>query len=116
MALYNNWNVSYRTITWFESLLTGHPNILSFDRRDDIVFDIRRRKQDDTISVVIVSDYVFGIASFYKVLSDFRNINAIVLIGNWNKFTAEAREASHQSRRPLFSTKEIYAALFRDEM
>lgn len=116
MSNHIKWNVSYSTIVWFESRLNAHKNVKSFQRRNDIVFDIRRIRQDDSVTAVIVSEYVFGEASLHKVLSDFRDINLIVLIGNWNKFTQDASQASYQTGIPLFRFGEFYSALSRDEM
>lgn len=83
----NGWSVSYSSIIFFEGVLRNHGNVSSFVRSRDIMFSISRRKPLDSVNVLIVNTYTFGVADFYKVRAEFPEGSCIVLAGDWNAYT-----------------------------
>ena len=49
----NNWNIEYNSILFFERILSGHSNVISYDRNRDILFSIVRAKGGDVTPVIV---------------------------------------------------------------
>src|SRR6478672_3458393 len=103
----NNWNVSYASITFFERALRGHAKVLSFQRERDILFEIEL-KNEEKISVLLVDEYVLGLAAIHRALDEFGRFDHIVTAGNWNGYTREAKEFGNSSGFGVFNTDEFF--------
>lgn len=111
----NNWSVLYSSITFFEQMLNGHRNVISFERSEDIMFTIARKKPEDFVHALLVNTYTFGVADFYKARSEFPQLTCIVLAGEWNAYTLDAKELANEEDVGLLMPKELYAAIWREE-
>lgn len=80
----NNFDIGYSEIIFFESVLRSHTAVTSFERIDDIRFEIARNNDRSNLSVVLISEYRLGEAFAFRVLDAFPEIDAIVNSGNWN--------------------------------
>src|SRR5579859_4903657 len=87
----NNWNVSYASISFFERAMRGHSKVHSFERIRDIYFKIEL-KNDQRINVLLVNEYVLGVAAIHRAIEEFGHFDHIVTAGNSNGYTYEAKE------------------------
>ena len=110
---HNNWDVSYSYITFLEKLLNGHRNISSVVRTDDILFHVKRVKQEDTLKILCLDEYSMSIAAVIRAMDEFPGVSIISVGGNWNKYTHSAKRHCIESRVGLVNSKEINQALFR---
>jgi hypothetical protein len=111
----NDWGVEYSSIRWFESqFCASHKNVSSVERSRDIVFAVHRKNQLDTIEVLLVNVYAFGIADYFRATAEFPNVKCIVQNGKWNKFTGDALSQASCDEIGLFTPSELYAALWKD--
>jgi len=110
----NNWGVPWCRIEWFEKKINTHPNVISVSRHDDIVFDIKRSKDQD-VTLLCLDEYTLGVAAVYRILSEFPNVNFIYIGGQWNRYTPEAKEMCLEHRMGLYNISELTGALWRNE-
>lgn len=111
----NEWDVSYATIQWVEQGLKGHVAVESFERRDDIVFNIERTGGRDPVKVVLIARYVIGQADVMKVAADFPGVQMVVANGNWCGYTQEAKEYGREQGIGVFEMGEFFGALHRGD-
>ena len=111
----NGWAVLYSSIGFFERMLKGHGNVVHFLRSRDILFAITRKKPADCVYVLIVNTYTFGAAAFYKAREEFQEATCVVLAGDWNAYTLEAKELANAEGIGLLTPKELVAAIWREE-
>lgn len=106
----NNWNVKYNSILFFCRVLKSHNNVNSFCRSRDILFHITRHDFTE-IEVLLVDEYVLGIAAVHKAVDEFPNVEYIVTAGRWNGYTAEAKEHGLRNNIGIFVIDEFLGAL-----
>lgn len=106
----NNWGVPYSVITFFERALRGHDMVISFDRTNDIYFTIKDI-HGRTLQVLLINDYSIGIAAILRARSEFPDLEYIVTGGNWNGYTAEAKEYGQNNSIGIFNIGEFLGSL-----
>ena len=111
----NNWGVSFSHISWLERLLTAHGNVLSVTRHDDLVFDVRRRLQSDTLSIVCLNEYTMGLTAVHRVINELGKPSIIYIGGGWCGYTMQAKEFCLQEAVGLYVTDEVSGALWANE-
>jgi hypothetical protein len=110
----NEWDVGYSRITFLERVLYDHENVISFNRTRDILFEVER-KQGDSLWILCLDEYTFGLSAFNRVVSEFPNVNMISVGGNWNGYTPEAKIHSLNRKIGLYNSAEINGGLWRDD-
>jgi hypothetical protein len=111
----NNWAVLHSSILFFERMLTGHQNLAHVMRSRDIMFTLTRKKPPDCIRILTVNTYTFGMADFYRAREEFPEVTCIVLAGEWNAYTRDAKERANIENIGLLTPKELVAAIWREE-
>lgn len=110
MPAFNSWGVSYAVISFFERVLSGHNKVESFTRVDDIHFVIKH-VNGTMLHVLLVNEYVVGLAAVLRAKSEFPEIEFIVTGGRWNGYTPEAKEYGRDNDIGVFNTTEFFNAL-----
>lgn len=110
MPKFNNWNVPFSTICFFEEALNRQKRVINVSREDDIFFRIER---DDgrIINTLLLNEYRFGIASLIKALEEFPETDYIVIGGNWNESTYEADEYAKNNNIGIYDFSEFFGAI-----
>ena len=111
----NTWGVRFSLITWFERLLCTHPNVAAVSRRDDILFDVTRKKQHDQLVVLCCNEYTAGVTIVHRALAEFGKVDIIYIGGGWCGYTVQAKEFCVSSRMGLFVTDEMMGALWAND-
>src|SRR5260370_19700032 len=111
-ASYNDWNVSYSTITYLERALNVHPNVDSFSRSKDIVFSIDL-KSGSTVVALLLNEYTLGVAAVHKAIHQFPNVQYIANGSNWNEYTAEAKTFGRTKKIGIGTIAELLRFLNR---
>ena len=89
MPVYNEWNVSYSTISFVERALQSHSKVAQFSRSQDIVFEVTHI-DGRVLKMVLVNEYILGVAAVHQALSQFPGAEYVVTCANWNAYTREA--------------------------
>jgi hypothetical protein len=110
----NDWDVAYSRITFLERVLSSHPNIASFSRHDDIVFEIHRRQQGDRLTVVCVDPYTASLEFVMRVVTEFPSVNIIYVGGKWAGYTQDAYDFCQQRKIGIYNAGELAGGLQKD--
>ena len=110
MSTYNNWNVSYSTISFVERALQSHSKVAYFKRLQDIVFEITHI-DGRILKMVLVDEYTLGEAAVHQVLSQFPGIEYVVTGAMWNAYTREAKGFGRKNDIGIFRIDEFLGAL-----
>lgn len=110
----NDFDVSYSRIVFLEKILCRHENVNSVVRSDDIVFDVSRVKQSDTIRIICLDDYVLSESKAADVLATFSNVNVLYVGGKWNHRSTEANKICSPKGVSIHNAGSINAALFHN--
>ena len=110
----NSFGVSYPQILFVERILHSHSNVERFERANDIQFNIQR-VSGGHLQLVCLDEYTCGVARVMEVLEAFNGTDVIYIGGNWNGYTAAAKEYCLEARVGLFNSSEINGALRKHE-
>lgn len=111
----NDWNVAYSQITWFQRLLQNHSNTSDIQRHDDIVFEVDRPTQGDHLRVLCCDEYVMGLTTVQRGLSEFGEINLFYIGGGWCGYTKEAKQFCIDAQIGVFVSNEMSGALWKTD-
>ena len=111
----NNWNVPFSHISWFERLLKHHSNVINVYRRDDIIFEVDRVRQSDSLTILCCREYVMGLTLVYRAINEFGKVNLIYIGGGWSGYTGEAKDYCLENKIGLYVTDEMSGALWKNE-
>lgn len=107
----NDWDVGYTQILFLSKVLKGHSKVSEFSRTRDIFFEIKRCPPLNTVKALLVNVYTFGLAAYYKAKSEFPDINCVIVGGDWNGYTKEAKDLAMSEEIGLFAMSEFLGAL-----
>lgn len=110
MSVYNDWNVSYSTISFVERALRSHSKVEHFERSQDIVFEITHINGRE-LKMVLVDEYTLGVAAVHRALSQFPGTEYVVTCANWNAYTREAKDFGRENDIGIFVIGEFFGAL-----
>jgi len=110
----NDFGVSFGRIMFLQQVLSTHSNVTVLGRHDDIVFDIRRNRQGDVLSVVCVEAYSASLELVMRVVQTFPEVAVIFVGGKWNGYTREAYEFCEEHKIGIYNAGEIAGGLHSD--
>lgn len=110
MPNFNNWGVSYSIISFFQRALTAHDMVQGVTRTQDIVFTITLHN-GVTLKTLLLDEYVLGLAAVLRAKAEFPDVEYIVTGGNWNGYTAEAKDYGRKNGVGIFNIGEFLGAL-----
>ena len=65
--------------------------------------------------MLLVNTYTFGLADFHQARAEFIDLTCIVLAGEWNAYTLDAKELANAEGIGLLMPKELIAAMWKGE-
>lgn len=111
----NNWGVPFHHITWFERLLSTHGNVESLTRTRDILFEIKRKEQNDSLRILCLREYTMGKTMVQRAQEEFGHLSIIYIGGGWNACTIEAKEYCMSENIGIYVSDEMTGALWRND-
>ena len=114
MASRNSWNVRYNSILFFCRVLRTHSRVSSVRRSRDILFHVDLAGGTQ-IDVLLVDEYVLGLAAVHRAVDEFPSVEYIVTAGKWNGYTIEAKRFGAENDIGIFVIDEFLGALNRTE-
>lgn len=112
MSDFNTWGVAYSIIQFLERALRIHRVVQSFERTEDILFEVQRKNSLTTVYILCLDEYALGLAAIHRALDEFPICNCISVGGNWNGYTPQAKEFCLENSIGLFTTSELLGALW----
>ena len=112
----NGWAVRYSSIGFFERMLKGHGNVVHFLRVPAIYY-LRSLARSPPIAFMCLSSTPIrsGLLPFTRRARNSRRRTCVVLAGDWNAYTLEAKELANAEGIGLLTLKELVAAIWREE-
>lgn len=110
MPKFNNWNVPFSTICFFEDALKSHQRVINVSRENDIFFRIER-DDGSIINAFLLNEYRFGVASLIKALDEFPKAKYIIIGGNWNESTYDADKYAEDNNIGIYDFSEFFGAM-----
>lgn len=107
----NNWGVTWSAISFFEQVLSTHTSVESYNRINDIQFEIVRRNNHSDVNAILVDDYMLGEATVYAILDEFHGVTAIVNNGTWNYIALDWKKMAKQTGVVVFTMADFLGAL-----
>lgn len=111
----NSWGISFGRIMFLDQILRSHDNMSQVDRRDDLIFEVTRKKQKDELVIFCGDSYAFSETQVRRVLEEFEEIDVIYVGGKWNGYTKEAKDLCDKKGIGIFNAGEINGALWKDD-
>jgi hypothetical protein len=111
----NEWGVGFSLIMFLDKIVGGHTNVVSHRRYHDIVFDLVRKEQGDTLTVVCINEYTASLDVVMRVIEAFPSVNIIFIGGKWNKFTREAAEYCMERQIGICNSGDLAIALRKNK-
>lgn len=112
MAVLNsNHEPAYSSVCFFERGISTHSAVDEFRKIEQYEYSIKRLGGKSDISFIVVDIYIAGEADIYEILSENPDIDAIVLIGFYNRYSSIAKKEAATRGVGLFTRNEFFGAL-----
>ena len=95
----NDWGVNFSQITFLQQILDTHSNVAVIERHDDIVFEIRRIRQQDLLTIVCVDPYTASLELVMRIVVAFPTVKLTLSLAIFG--AAEDTVQRYQPRMPL---------------
>lgn len=111
----NGYGVTFGRIMFLQKILESHPDVVIRSRHDDIVFEVDRPRQRDSLTVVCLDEYTVSLEVAMRAVAEFPNVSVIFVGGKWNGYTRDAFEFCKQRKIGIYNAGELAGGLFRDD-
>lgn len=108
-------DIAYSSRHFFENAMRGHEAVLFLERMDGDVYRIERTNDRPPLTVLIADIYIMGQGDVYEIFGEYNGIDAIVLVGYYNRYSCVAKETAKDNGIALFTLNEFFGALHRTE-
>jgi hypothetical protein len=111
----NDWDVSFAAISFLYGVLSSHQNIAKLARRDDILFELTRRKPPDQLRLLCCDQRSVGLDMVERARAAFAPLHILVTGAGNSGYTPEAKQYCRDAQIGLYNSTEINGALWREE-
>lgn len=103
--------LTLRTKQYFENGMRGNKAVLDIVNLYDDVYRIKRTEDRPDIKVLIADIYICGEADIYDISCNYIDIDCIVLVGFYNRYSWRAKDLARTNNIGLFDMREFYGAV-----
>src|SRR5215211_7317738 len=109
------WNdaLARDTIEFFLEAIRGHARVQSVSQESRNVFVIERRDMP-TVRAWVCDEYTLGIADYMNVRREDPEVDCIVTMSGYNRYTREAKDQGLEDDVGVFKFGELLGALNRE--
>lgn len=111
----NEWGVEFHRIQWFGNLLSSHNNVASVSRTRDILFQIERVRQRDSLRALCLYEYTASRTAIINAINYFGNLDIIHIGGGWCGYTKQAKQYCLENSIGLYVSDEMTGALWKND-
>lgn len=104
-------DITYRTREFFENGMRGHSAVLDITNLHDDVYCIERTYDRHDLKVLIADIYICGEADIFDITYQYSDLDCIVLVGFYNRYSSSAKELALSENIGLFDMREFYGAV-----
>lgn len=91
--------------------MEGHSAVLSIRPVGDDVYLIERTNDRPDLRVLIVDIYIVGESDIIEIMYEYSDIDCIVLVGYYNRYSCAAKELAKERNIGLYDKREFYGAV-----
>lgn len=99
------------SVEYFERVISGHTAVESINEVSENVYEIERTGGRPTIKVLVADIYVVSEADIFEIVTTNYNLNCVLLIGFYNRYSSDAKERAKAENLGLFNMKEFFGAI-----
>jgi hypothetical protein len=109
-------DVPFSTTSFVMGVMKSHKKVFAFERTRDVVFNIVRVPPLSPVRAVLTDIYTVGLADVLLAIEEVPGVNCVITGGDWNAYTAEAKDYAVQNQIGLFTLSEFFGALWWTEL
>lgn len=99
------------SVEYFERVISGHTAVESINEVSENVYEIERTGGRPAIRVLVADIYVVSEADIFEIVTTNYNLNCVLLIGFYNRYSGDAKERAKAENLGLFNMKEFFGAI-----
>lgn len=99
------------SIRFFENGMKGHTAIESITDLGNNQYLLKRTNQRPDLKILLADIYIAGEADIYDLDPNLNNIDCIVLIGFYNRYSSAAKSLAKRMNIGLFNNREFFGAV-----
>lgn len=107
----NRQSVLRSSKSFFENGMTGHSAVASITDLGNDMYIIKRTGDRPDIKILVADIYIAGEAEIHEVNPNLFDIECIVLIGFYNKYSYAAKDLAKSMDVGLFDNREFFGAV-----
>lgn len=97
--------------SFFVRGMEGHSAVLSIKPVGGDVYLIERTKDRPDLRVLIADIYIAGESDIIEITYDYSNIDCIVLVGFYNRYSGAAKDFARERNIGLYDKSEFFGAV-----
>jgi hypothetical protein len=107
----NRHTVATSSKTFFENGMRGHSAVEKLVHLGDDNYLLVRTDDRPDIKVLVADIYIVGEAEIYEINPNLHEIDCIVLIGFYNRYSSGAKEVAKSMNVGLYDNREFFGAV-----
>lgn len=107
----NRETVASSSRTFFENGMKGHSAVRNITYLGDDQYLIIRTADRPDIKILVADIYIAGEAEIFEINPNLHNIDCIVLIGFYNRYSSAAKELAKSMNVGLYDNREFFGAV-----
>lgn len=107
----NRETVAPSSKTFFEKGMNGHSAVKSITDLGNDLYLLNRTLDRPNIKILVADIYIAGEAEILEINPNLHDIDCIVLIGFYNRYSIAAKELAKSTNVGLYDNREFFGAV-----
>lgn len=104
-------DIAGSTRDFFVRGMAGHSAVLNITRQEGDVYLIERTNDRPDLRVLIADIYIAGEGDVVEIMCDYSDIDCIVLVGFYNRYSRAAKAYAKEMNIGLYDNREFFGAV-----
>ena len=104
-------DIAGSTRDFFVRGMAGHSAVLNITRQEGDVYLIERTNDRPDLRVLIADIYIAGEGDVVEIMYDYSDIDCIVLVGFYNRYSRAAKAYAKEMNIGLYDNREFFGAV-----
>lgn len=92
--------------------LSEKPTVKNVEVISDQIIKVFRKGFKNDLLIYVVDAYSLGDGDTYEIISKHPDIDAILLLSNWNEYSSKAKALAKERKVGLFTYNEMMGAIY----
>lgn len=103
--------VAYSSTNYFLNGMRGHSAVQSITSLGNDKYLIARTNGRDPLTIMVADIYIAGEADLYELSDQIQGVDALILIGFYNRYSSAAKTLAKNMGVGLFTNREFWGAV-----